>query len=318
MIGLGANNTMINSNLNSLIDVYRNVMGDSLAHEASAKDVAEILLEQSPETLMRLDQALSEAGIDELLAKFAGSTKFEDIAWASDDQELVYNEHQDEQGREYLSLMLDKGVDIGPANPKPEFEAAYPTHLSPPRWAAIQALGEGEAAPPIAETTSQFDATSPEVSDLVNTISSLASQASILAINAAVEAARAGEQGRGFALVADEVRAQMERFSELVKESTARINVDAKKVESIDHFVSDDGSMKMEIVALTDTLNEICAVMTFDLSQRDGMVGEIVGNLDHVTQQNAALAVELAVAAKSLEEQAKKLTVPIGRFRLTA
>lgn len=186
--------------------------------------------------------------------------------------------------------------------------------------AATAARKGGEVVDQVTATMDQINASSQRISDIIGTIDGIAFQTNILALNAAVEAARAGEQGRGFAVVASEVRALAQRSASAAKEIKDLIQSSVEQVSTGARQVNEAGQSMGEIVnsvrRVSDILGELAA-SAHEQSQGIQEVNSAVGQLDQVTQSNAALVEESAAAADSLREQADRLAEVIGSFRLS-
>jgi len=126
-----------------------------------------------------------------------------------------------------------------------------------------------------AEGIQALDKQSKVIGAIIKTISDIAGQTNLLALNAAIEAARAGEQGRGFAVVADEVRQLASRTSTATEEI-------AKVVQQNEQLAQ-------------------AAVDIIDTSKRQA-------------EQGLALAADTGGVIVEIQEGAKRVVDAVGQF----
>jgi methyl-accepting chemotaxis protein len=177
----------------------------------------------------------------------------------------------------------------------------------------------GDAVQQAVQTMTSIRASSRQIVDIISVIDSISFQTNILALNAAVEAARAGEQGRGFAVVASEVRTLAQRSAAAAKEIKSLISASVATIDSGSASVHQAGERMGDIVDSVRQVNDIIARIS-DASAEQALgiaeVNQAVGQMDDVTQQNAALVEQAAAAAESLQDQAVHLSQAVSVFKV--
>ena len=177
----------------------------------------------------------------------------------------------------------------------------------------------GKVVEQVVHTMATIKDSSREISDIIGVIDGIAFQTNILALNAAVEAARAGEQGRGFAVVASEVRQLAQRSASAAKEIKQLIGDSVQKVDAGSKLVDAAGRTMDEVVTSVQHVADIMAEITVASEEQSSGIEQVnlaIGQMDHVTQQNAALVEQAAAAAQSMQDQVGSLRNSVALFKL--
>ncbi len=127
----------------------------------------------------------------------------------------------------------------------------------------------------VAELIDNLNDHSKDIGSIVATISGIAEQTNLLALNAAIEAARAGEQGRGFAVVADEVRQLAARTSQ----STSEIETVVRENQQLTATVTKSMSSVAESAEQGSRQTEKASVLMNDIQAGAMRVSDTIADL---------------------------------------
>ena len=160
-----------------------------------------------------------------------------------------------------------------------------------------------------------------EIEAIVTSIEEIASQTSLLSLNASIEAARAGDAGRGFAVVADQIGKLATDSARAVVNTKELINKTVDEIDKGNTVTKETADAFERIIKGLENFAET-AKSNSEVSKTQSaalqQVAEGVDQISLVTQQNAASSEECSAISEELAARATELDELVNRFELYA
>lgn len=184
----------------------------------------------------------------------------------------------------------------------------------------------------IAGTIVRLSEQNQSIGGIIASVTDLADQSNLLAVNAAIEAARAGDQGKGFTVIALEIKSLAEQskkataqireiLGEVQKATGAAVMATEQGTKAVEAGVSLSAQAGEAIRVLAATSNEAtqAATQIVASSQQQviGMdqIGIAMTNISQAGAQTAASMRQAEAAARNLHELGQKLKGLVDQYK---
>jgi methyl-accepting chemotaxis protein len=167
------------------------------------------------------------------------------------------------------------------------------------------------------------------IDEIISSVSEIATQSNLLALNASIEAARAGTHGRGFAVVADEVRVLAQQstqsaaqvrdiLSEIQGAMKETVRATQQGIENVDSGVSKTRETNEVILKLAESVRaskeSVSSIYDVIRQQAEGMEGIAISmdRIHLITRQNLASTRTVESVSTNLTRLANDLQATVN------
>lgn len=201
------------------------------------------------------------------------------------------------------------------ANSAKQTEAAYDNTLKSVEMAEKERLQMKE----LQDEMARIKEISGEIEAIITAIEEIASQTSLLSLNASIEAARAGDAGRGFAVVADQIGKLATDSAQAVVSTKELIGKTVEEIEKGNKITEETAAAFENIITEMQNFAAMAKEVNENADGQARALGQVEAGIEQislVTQQNAASSEECSAISEELASRATELDDLVAKFKL--